>query len=94
MKALLCISAGFNLIYQYPLRRSKDENTLAEASLSISSYVRGIGYLSRFVKALSPRKSVQKRRLPSGFLTNSTGEAHGLLECCMMPARRRSSISC
>ena len=55
-------------------------------NLSMSSYVRGIGYLSRFVTLLSPLKSVQNLILPSGFLTRSTGLAHGDFEAEITPA--------
>jgi hypothetical protein len=38
-----------------------------------------MGYLSLLVNAFKPLKSVQNLIDPSGFLTNKTGEAQGLL---------------
>ena len=47
--------------------------------------MRGRGCASLMVVALSCRKSTQKRRLPSFFLTITTGEAQGLLDGQMTP---------
>ena len=52
----------------------------------MSSYVRGIGYLSRLVTLFKPLKSVQKRILPSGFLTSNTRLAQGDLDGVITPA--------
>ena len=45
----------------------------------------GMGCASFMVVALSCLKSTQNRRLPSLFLTMTTGEAQGLLEGRMTP---------
>lgn len=55
--------------------------------------MRGIGYLSFLVSALSPLKSVQNLKEPSGFLTSSTGLAQGDLLGYIIPACSSASIS-
>ena len=49
------------------------------------SSMRGMGCASFIVAALSCLNSTQNRRLPSFFLTMTTGEAQGLLEGRMTP---------
>ena len=75
VNAVFSTASSAILIYQYPEHKSKVENTFTPANLSIKSYILGIGYLSFFVTAFKSLKSVQKCKLPSGFLTNNTGAA-------------------
>ena len=70
---------------QYPLLRSRVENQRAPCSASRKSSMLGMGCASFIVAALSCLKSTQNHRLPSFFLTMTTGEAQGLLEGWMMP---------
>ena len=76
---------------QYPLFRSRVENHLAPWRASRRSSILGKGWASLMVAALSWQKSTQNRRLPSFFLTITTGEAHGLFEGRMT---RLDSICC
>ena len=76
---------------QYPLFRSRVENQRAPCRTSRRSSMRGMGWASLIVTALSCLKSMQNRRLPSFFFTMTTGEAQGLLEGRMTPLE---SICC
>lgn len=88
------MSGSFIRNYQYPDLKSRLEKYLAPDKRSINSYVRGKGYLSLTVTLFRPRKSIQKRILPSGFLTNNTGLAQGEFDGSIMPAFNRASTSC
>src|SRR5271163_3463652 len=55
------------------------------------SSIRGRGYWSVIVIVLSLRKSMQKRREPLGFLTNSTGAAKAAFEGTIKPLAKFSS---
>ena len=76
-KAIFSLSRSWIGTCQYPLLRSRVENQRAPSKASRRSSMRGRGCASLMVAALSCRKSTQKRRLPSFFLTITTGEAKG-----------------
>ena len=82
---LLVQKAVFSLSRQYSLLRSRVENQQAPCRASRRPSMRGMGCASFMVAMLSCLKSMQNRRLPSFFLTMTTGEAQGLLEGRMMP---------
>ena len=84
-KAVFSLSHSWIGTCQYPLLRSRVENQRAPCRMSRRSSMWGMGCASLMVAALSCLKSTQKRRLPSFFLTITTGEAQGLLEGRMMP---------
>ena len=67
------------------LLRPRVENQRAPCRASRRSSMRGMGCASFIVAALSCLKSTQNCRLPSFFLTMTTGEAQGLLEGRMTP---------
>src|ERR1700721_1479904 len=73
--------------------RSIFVKTLALLGLSKSSEIRGKGYLSFLVSALSFRKSTQRQSEPSFFLTKRTGAPNGELDSQMNPLLRLSSIN-
>ena len=78
-KAVFSLSRSWIGTCQYPLLRSRVENQRAPCKASRRSSMRERGCASLMVAALSCRKSMQKRRLPSFFLTITTGEVQGLL---------------
>ena len=62
----------------------------APFKLSKASSMRGMLYASLIVREFNFLRSMQNLKLPSFFLTNTTGLAHGLLERLIAPI---SSIS-
>ncbi len=67
-------------------------------SRSNSSSTRGMGYPSNSETSFKRRKSLQKRRVPSGFGTMTMGLDHGLREGSITPnfniSRTSSSMAC
>ena len=76
---------------QYPLFKSRVVNQRAPCSSSRRSSMRGMGWASLIVAALSCLKPTENWRLPSFFFTMTTGEAQGLLEGWITPL---DSICC
>ena len=60
-----------------PIFKSRVEKYLVPVKASRLSDTKGMGKLSFLVTALTFLKSTQKRKLPSFFLTRTTGEFHG-----------------
>ena len=83
--AVFSLSRSWIGTCQYPLLRSRVENQRAPWRASRRSSMRGMGCVSFIVAALSCLKSTQNCRLPSFFLTMTTGEAQGLLQGRMTP---------
>ncbi len=73
MNAVLSLSSSTIGICQYPEIQSRVENALAPRKESMQSSIRGMGYESRMVLAFSFRYYTQKRGVPSGFGTCTTG---------------------
>ena len=86
------MSYSTTLHYQYPDRRSREVKYWAPPSWSTRSSLLGSGYRSFIVKLFKALKSIQNRRVPSGFFTNRTGEPHGELDGLMAPDSNNSSI--
>ena len=66
--AALCWCSGAMHIWWYPHCKSRLLNTQFPLRRSNNSSMRGMGYWSRCVLALSEWKSTQRRRLPSFFV--------------------------
>ena len=81
-KSYVSLSRSWIGTCQYPLLRSRVENQRVPCKASML----GRGCASLMVAVLSCRKSTQKRRLPSFFLTmTAAGEAQRLLDGLIMP---------
>ena len=76
MNAVFLISSSCTGICQYPLFKSRVLKTLAPERLSNISWMRGKGWASLRVIALTFLKSTQKRIDPSFFGTRVMGDAH------------------
>src|SRR5262245_15109571 len=91
LKAALNSSPSLMRILLYPHRTSSLVKYLAFCRVSMSSVIKGRGYLFLIVILLSFRLSWTGRSLPSFFLTKKKGEAIGDLEDQMRPVRKCSS---
>lgn len=61
---------------------------------SMSSSTLGMGYVLNKLMSFTPRKSLQKQRLPSGLGTNTMGLHHALWDFSMNPILSIASTSC
>ena len=71
---------------QYPLVRSRVLMYRTCPNRSLSSSTLGMGYVLNKLMAFTPRKSLQKSRLPSGLGTNTMGLQHVLWDSSMTPS--------
>eukprot|EP00922_Rhytidocystis_sp_ex-Travisia-forbesii_P016469 GHVS01024499.1.p1 GENE.GHVS01024499.1~~GHVS01024499.1.p1 ORF type:complete len:136 (-),score=0.56 GHVS01024499.1:18-425(-) len=86
MNADFAFVSSSNGTCQYPDNKSNAENHLWPLNDSSKVSMRGKGYTSLTVMALSFLKSMQKRVFPPGFGTSTTGLAQGLQDGLMMPS--------
>ena len=91
VKTIYCFDSSSISACQKPDFRSKQEKCDPPTRLSITSWIRGSGYESFFMCAFSYQQSMQKHKVPSFFLTNTTMLYQGLWLGHIAPTSR---ISC
>src|SRR6185437_357595 len=93
IKAVFSLSSSATSTCQYPEAKSIEVNHFDHPSLSIISLINGRGYRSFLVTLFNFLYSTQNLHFPFFFLTNVTGDAHGLVDGLINPFFSPLSIS-